>query len=200
MGDATQAYSSSMVERAHRHLILLKPRLLLVVDDLWAAGGARDFQWLLHPHSWEGEGGLAEVTRGGQTIEVGAASVPGDVDIVKDGYAMKVRFLAPEGMTSEYVTYPGAEKYNAYVQANAPGAERTVLVTLIEIGEVGAIDAAAVVTGDEVVFTAEVDGEACRLELQLAGDDGGSPRLRYQMGGETVLDLDDLTVPADAEG
>lgn len=200
MGDATLAYSSSMIERAHRHLLLLKPRLLLVVDDLWAAGGEREFQWLLHPHSWSSEGGIAEVTRDGQAVEVGALATPGDIDIVKGEHAMTLRFLQPAGMTAGLVVYPGAENYNSYVQATSPKAERTVLVTLIQIGDVDVADPAATVADGTVSFSATVNGQACAVTLQLAGEDGRSPQLRYEVGGETVFEAGDLRVPEDAEG
>ena len=197
MGDATAAYSRSLLKRAHRHLVYLKPDLLLMVDDLKAADEARTFQWLVHPHSW---GTMAQVTRDGKEMAVGAPPAPGQVEIIKAEKKMRVRFLHPAEVPVEYVTYPGAEKYNAYIQAHTPRADEVVLVTLLELGETRAEDAVASVRDGTVEFSCTVGGEAQRVMLKLAGEAGASPHLKVDLGGKTVLDKADLSVPADAAG
>ncbi len=197
MGDATGAYSSSLLSRAHRHLIYLKPDLLLMVDDLKAAGQARSFQWLVHPHSW---GGMAQVTRAGKEMLVGEPATPGDVEIVKADKQMRIRFLHPARVPVEYVTYPGAEKYNPYIQANIPPTDEVVLVTLLELGETHAEDVSTIVSNRLVVFSCNANDKAHQVMLNLAGDAGESPHLKVELDGETLLDRDDLTIPPDVTG
>ncbi len=197
MGDATAAYSRSLLSRAHRHLIYLKPDLLLMVDDLQAADEPRSFQWLVHPHSW---GDLAQVTRDGNEMVVGAEAAPGEVAILKAEKKMRVRFLHPVEVPVEYVTYPGAEKYNPYIQAHTPRAHEVVLVTLLELGQTQAADAVVSVRNGVVEFSCTVGGETRHVSLKLAGEGAVSPHLKVELGGKTVLDKSDLSVPADVAG
>jgi len=197
MGDASAAYSSSQISRAHRHLIYLKPDLLLMVDDLHAARQPRTFQWLLHPHSF---GPLAEVTRDGQPMEVGAPAAPGMVEVTRGGQKMRIRFLHPVNVGVKYVIYPGAENYNAYIQADTSTANQIVLVTLLEFGDTRADGATVSVDNDQVSFTCTARGAREKVTLKLAGEAGESPHLTVIAGGETLLDSSDLTIPGDIQG
>lgn len=45
-GDATEAYEGRL-KRAHRHIVFLKPDVIVIADD-WAAPRPATFQWMLH--------------------------------------------------------------------------------------------------------------------------------------------------------
>jgi len=197
MGDATAAYSSSLLSRAHRHLIYLKPDLLLMVDDLHAAGQPRSFQWLLHPHS---SGSLAQVTRDGQELQVGAPAAPGTVEVIKQEQQMRIRFLHPADVAVAYVTYPGAEKYNPYIQADIPPTDEVVLVTLLEFGETHAENVAARLSNRAVEFSCRANDKSHHVMLKLAGPGGESPHLKVELAGEVLLDSEDLSIPPDVTG
>lgn len=197
MGDASPAYSAALLRRFHRHLVYLKPDLLLMVDDLRAADQPHTFQWLLHSHSWGPE---ATVTRNGEALVVGAPAAPGTVEIARGGEQMRLRFLNPPGLAARYVVYPGAEKYRPYLQVDTPPSEAVVLVTLCEFGETRAEGANLKVAGGLVDLSYRVSGKAYRVLLTLAGNKGESPRLKVSEGQRTVLDRKDLTVPANTPG
>ena len=197
MGDASRAYSAALLSRFHRHLVYLKPDLLLMVDDLRAGGRPQAFQWLLHPHSWGPE---AAVTRHGDALVVGAPADPGPVEIVKGGQTMRLRFLDPPDLGVRYVVYPGAEKYRPYLQVETPRAEGVVLVVLCEFGETRAQEVALRVAGGLVDLSCQLSGEACRILLNLTGGKGESPRLRVSHGQRVLLDRRNLRVPSDTPG
>ena len=197
MGDASLAYSAALLSRFHRHLVYLKPDLLLMVDDLRAADRPKTFQWLLHPHSWGPE---ASVTRDGKALVVDASAAPGTVEIARGGEKLRLRFLNPPGLGARYVVYPGAEKYRPYLQADTPRAEDVVLVTLLELGETKAQAVGIEVSGGVVDLSCRALGKDYRVLLTLAGDEGESPRLTVSEDQETLLDCRDLTVPANIAG
>jgi hypothetical protein len=197
MGDASGAYSAAMLRRFHRHLVYLKPDLLLLVDDLRAGDQPQVFQWLLHPHSWGQE---ATVTRDGEPLPVGAPAAPGTVAVAKGGETLRLRFLNPPGLGSRLVVYPGAETYRSYLQVDTPRAEAVVLVTLCEFGETRAEEVSLEVSGGRVDLSCRVSGKACRIRLTLASDEGESPRLRVTEGRRTLFDGKSLAVPADTPG
>ncbi len=47
LGDAVEAYDGRL-ERAWRHILFIRPNVIIIVDDLAAADDAATFQWLLH--------------------------------------------------------------------------------------------------------------------------------------------------------
>ena len=197
MGDASAAYSAALLRRFHRHLVYLKPDILLMVDDLRAADGAQTFQWLLHPHSWGPE---AAVTRNGEALVVGAPAAPGPVEISKGDEKMRLRFLNPPGLGARYVLYPGAESYRPYLQVDTPQAEAVVLVTLFEFGETRAEAASLKVEGGLVSLSYRVSGTAYQVILTLAGEPGASPRIHVAEEQHILLESNDLTVPLTTPG
>jgi hypothetical protein len=197
MGDATAAYSASLLDRFHRHLVYVKPDLLFVIDDL-RAPQPRTFQWILHPNS---RLHMAEsVTAGGEALEVGGEPVAGPVHVEKQGKRMRVRSLAPEGPGLRYLTFPGAEQYNPYLQIDHPVAEQAVLVNLLEFGDTTAADASAEVADGVVTVSFTTDGAAHELRLRLVGEDGSGPAVTVTREGETLLDEDSPGIPEDAVG
>jgi len=46
-GDATAAYGGRL-ERFHRHIVFIRPKYFVIIDDLKTTGKASTFQWLLH--------------------------------------------------------------------------------------------------------------------------------------------------------
>jgi hypothetical protein len=197
MGDASAAYSGALLSRFHRHLVYLKPDLLIMVDDLHAAGEPRTFQWLLHPHSWGPE---ANVTRDGEALAVGAAAAPGVVEISKGDEVMRLHFLTPPGLGARYVTYPGAESYRPYLQADTSAAENVVVVTLFEFGEARVETTSLDVGHGLVELSCLVAGTVYRVRLGLAGSGGESPRLTVLENGRVLLDRADLAVPTETPG
>jgi hypothetical protein len=75
-----------------------------------------------------------------------------------------------------------------------------VLVTLCELGETTAESLALNVSGGVVDLSCEVSGKPWRILLNLAGDEGQSPRLKVTQGERVLLDRDDLTVPPGTPG
>ncbi len=197
MGDASPAYSAALLQRFHRHLVYLKPDLLLIVDDLRAGQQPQSFQWLLHPHSWGPE---ASVTRDGKALVVDAPATPGTVEIARGAERLRLRFLNPPGLGARYVVHPGAETYRAYLQVDTPRAEAVVLVTLCEFGETVAEAVALSVSGGLVDFSCQVSGRPCRVLLTLAGAEGQSPRLKVTEAQRVLLDRNDLAVPPGTPG
>lgn len=197
MGDATPAYSRTLLSRFHRHLVYVKPDLLLMVDDLRATDGRRAFQWLLHPHSWGDE---AEVTRNGGALQVGVPPAPGDVRVVKGDRSMRLRYLSPTGIRSEYVVYPGAEKYRPYLRARTPAAESTVIVTLCEFDQTRAQDVQCRVQDERVEVAFRTAGGSMRIVLRLSTGRGRSPQLKITRDGKAVLDRTDLSIPKNTPG
>jgi hypothetical protein len=197
MGDASEAYSSALLSRFHRHLIYLKPDLLLIVDDLRSGGRPQSFQWLLHPHSWGPE---ATVTRNGEPLALEAPAKPGTVEIIKGDQRMRLRFLNPPNLGARYVVYPGAETYHPYLQADTQPEEAVVLVTLCELGQTVADSVEVNVSGGHVDLSCRVSGKPYRIRLNLVGEQAETPRLRVSQGDQILLDRDDLTVPPDTPG
>lgn len=187
MGDATAAYSASLLTRFHRHLVYVKPDLLFVIDDL-RAPQPRTYQWILHPNSRLHM--VESITAGGEALEVGGEAVAGPIDVAREGKRMRVRSLAPEGLAFRYVTYPGAEQYNPYLQVDHPAAEGTVLVNLLEFGETRARDVTCEVADDGVSVGFASGGAQYALDLRLGGTDGGGPVVRVARDGETLMDED----------
>ena len=192
MGDATAAYSSSLMERFHRHLVYLKPDLLLIVDDLRAAGHSRTFQWVLHPN---GRLWTSEVTRAGEPLAVGAPSRKGDVLVVNKGKRMRVRLLHPSGAGYRYVEFPGAEKFGPYLQLDLPESRRATIVTLIELGKTKLAGAQAEVSNAGVTLAGRAPMGRLTVALTFARDGGGSPKLAVQLGAHTLLNRDALECP-----
>lgn len=120
--------------------------------------------------------------------------------MLKQDKQMRIRFLHPADVAVEYVTYPGAEKYNPYIQANIPPTDEAVLVTLLEFGDTHAEDVSAGVGNRVLGLSCTADGKAHQVMLKLAGDGGESPHLKVDIDGESVLDRDDLTIPPDVTG
>jgi len=158
MGDATAAYSPTLLSRAHRHLIYLKPNLLLMVDDLRAAGGARRFSWLLHPHSWVSSAEPeAAVTLDGAALADGDSGPNGLIEVVKTEAQMAVSHLVPE-IEVTYHTYPGAEKYNPYIESVTPPVEAIVLPTLLQFGADRAQNIETDLAGDTLTVRCDFQG------------------------------------------
>lgn len=197
MGDASAACSAAVLRRFHRHLVYIKPDILLMVDDLRAADHPRTFQWLLHPHSWGPE---ASVTRHGKALVVGDPAAPGPVEISKGDQSMRVRFLHPGGLGARYVVYPGAESYRPYLQVDTPLADETVLVTLFEFGKTRCGAVSLNVAGNRVELRCRTADRQYRIMLTLADEDRGSPRLWVSEGRNILLERDDLSVPPDTQG
>lgn len=197
MGDASAAYSAALLRRFHRHLVYLKPDLLLIVDDLRAGEQPVAFQWLLHPHSWGPE---ASVTRAGEPLVVGAPAASGAVEVARGGETMRLRFLNTPGLGARYVTYPGAESYRPYLQVDTAPSEAVVLVTLCEFGQTTAEDVALEVADGQVDLACQVSGMPCRVQLHLVGKETQSPRLKVIQSGRVVLDREDLAVPPGTPG
>ncbi|MBD3291994.1 MAG: hypothetical protein GF393_03660 [Armatimonadia bacterium] len=185
MGDATAAYSASLLTRFHRHLVYVKPDLLFVIDDL-RAPQPRTYQWILHPNSRLHT--VESITADGEALKVGGEAVAGPVHVVKEDKRMRVRSLAPEGLGFRYVVYPGAEEYNPYLQIDHPAAESTVLVSLLEFGETTAEDATCEVANGSVAVDFSSGGADYALDLRLAGDDGSGPLVRVTRDGEALMD------------
>ena len=192
MADASAAYSPSLAERVHRHFVYIKPDILLVVDDLRAAGGPRAFSWLLHPHSWASEG-LATVTLNGEPMVVNGPGGQGHIEVTKGSESMRVRALH-DGVTARYVTYPGAEKYNPYVEIKSRPSRDLVLPVLMTFGDTRVNNQDLSVRERRVHLRGHADVGECRVVLMLAGEHGESPQLQVSVNGERLVDLPDLSV------
>lgn len=80
LGDASAAYGGRL-DRAYRHILFLRPRTILIADDLAASSGDATYQWLLH-------------ARRKMALNEESAEV-----VIRQGNArMHVRFLTPEGL------------------------------------------------------------------------------------------------------
>jgi len=197
MGDASAAYSASLLSRFHRHLIYVKPDVLVMIDDLRAARQARTFQWLLHSHSWGDE---ASVTCNGEALEVGGAAARGPIRIARGDERLRISFLHPPGISPRYVVYPGAEKYRPYIQAETPRGKSVAVVALLNLGAAPVAAAAAEVTKGRVNVTWRAGGHGYQMGLTLVGPQAGGPRLKIQRDGQTVIDERDLSVPLNLPG
>ncbi len=140
------------------------------------------------------------MTRHGEPLVVGAPAAPGTVEVARGGEKMRLRFLNPPGVGVRYVTYPGAESYRAYLQADTPRAEATVLVTLCEFGATTAQAVVVKVAGGVVDLSCQVAGRPTRILLTLAGDGGESPELTVSQERRKLLDRKDLAVPTNTPG
>ena len=81
---------------------------------------------------------------------------------------MEIRHLL-DGVTTEYVTYPGAEQYNAYIQSTVPATEAAVLPTLITFGDTVASRATATTADDQTVIHLSTSEGDYFISIQLAG-------------------------------
>jgi len=113
---------------------------------------------------------------------------------------MRIRFLHPADVAVAYVTYPGAEKYNPYIQADIPPTDEVVLVTLLEFGETHAENVAARLSNRAVEFSCRANDKSHHVMLKLAGPGGESPHLKVELAGEVLLDSEDLSIPPDVTG
>jgi hypothetical protein len=81
LGDATAAYGGRL-SRAYRHILFLRPRTIIIADDLAASGEDATYQWLLHARRK-----MAPNQKAGEVV-------------VRQGNArMHVRFLSPDTLT-----------------------------------------------------------------------------------------------------
>lgn len=200
MGDATAAYDTTLLTRAHRHLVYLKPDLLLMVDDLRAAGGARRFSWLLHPHSWISTAAPeATVTLDGRALTDGDSGPNGLIELTKADVQMAVRHLVPE-MEVTYHTHLGAEKYNPYIESITPPVEAIVLPTLLQFGPDRAENIETDRSGDVLTVRCDFQGRRWEVRLRLVSDDGIPPALTVVRDGETLFSSDDLAVAPTMDG
>ncbi len=78
VGDAAEAYATPM-RRADRHMLFVKPDLLLVVDDLQTAEPAT-FEYWLH------------------TVQPLQVQAPDDIALVVGGAGCRISFLAPDAL------------------------------------------------------------------------------------------------------
>ncbi|MFP3904179.1 MAG: heparinase II/III family protein, partial [Armatimonadota bacterium] len=198
MGDATAAYSPSLLQRFHRHLIYVKPDMLFVIDDLKAATEPRTFQWVLHPNS---RLRVAEsIAVDGEELQVGGDPVEGTVEVQKQGKTMRVRSLYPEDMGFRYLVYEGAEQYNPYLQIDHPPAEEAVMVNLLEFGDTIAENIQTQFSSDTISVTFDSEGDAYTLKLRLVDETGSGPTIEVTKNGEAVLEADEPGIPEDAIG
>ena len=121
LGDAVDAYAGRL-DRAYRHILLLRPMTVIVMDDLAASGDDATYQWLLH--------GRSEMTLNEKESEV----------IVREGNArMHVRFLKPDNMSFSQrsgwdppLTRSAPDQYHFQACTGTPaGAVRLVTVMTI---------------------------------------------------------------------
>lgn len=82
LGDAVEAYDGRLT-RAYRHLLFIRPNIIIIVDDLAAEDDAT-YQWLLHARS---EMALQEDTL--------------SVTVAENNARMRVRFLTPDSLAFE---------------------------------------------------------------------------------------------------
>ncbi len=98
------------------------------------------------------------------------------------------------------MTYPGAESYRPYLQADTSAAENVVVVTLFEFGEARVETTSLDVGHGLVELSCLVAGTVYRVRLGLAGSGGESPRLTVFENGRVLLDRADLAVPTETPG
>lgn len=97
LGDATEAYGGRL-EKALRHVVFIRPNIIVIVDDLATAGDPATFQWLLHAKR---EMALDEDAQ--------------RVTLAQGDAEMRVQFLAPMGLSFDQATgwEPPAERPDA---------------------------------------------------------------------------------------
>lgn len=198
MADATAAYGTSLVTRVQRHFVYIKPDILLIVDQLRAAEQPRRFSWLLHPDSYAPKG-LATVTLNGTAMEVNGKARQGRIEIIKGEETMRILPMRNE-LGVRYVTYPGAEKYNPYIEVTSQPLTELVLPMLMTFGDTHINNGGLNVHEGTVLFRGQANGKIYDVTLKLAGENGESPTLKVTADGETLIDKDDLSVPEDIQG
>jgi len=81
LGDATAAYEDRL-DHAYRHILFLRPRTIIIADDLAASNDSATFQWLLHSRQ-----------------EMALHEEASEVIVSQGDVRMHVRFLAPNELT-----------------------------------------------------------------------------------------------------
>ncbi len=120
LGDAVEAYGGRL-DRAYRHVLFLRPDVIIVADDLAASDGSATYQWLLHAEN-----------------EMTLNEEAGEVMIEHGDARLHAQFLHPQGLSMSQntgwdpePTRPEAAPEQFHVTASTGDAEETRIVTLL---------------------------------------------------------------------
>ena len=170
-GDAQKCYGDSLT-RCTRHVLMIRPSMVCVVDDLGAPTPA-EFQWLLHGHN------EFELDEPGQTLVSR-----------KDGAAMTVYLITPGGFslsqTNEWPMspkegYPKAKspepqkQWHVTAAAREKAAERRIAaVMLVEDGEAAPNCEIHPLPDGAVEIKARLGDAEATVRIHLAPDPSGA--------------------------
>ncbi len=167
-GDATGAYGGK-VARWVRRVFFVKPWYIVLADEVTPADPGDMVELLFHSG--------APMLVGGRRLGVGETFDAGGDEILIAGARAGVglRVAAPEGVRYTYETYPGAERFGAYLRVRLAPAARHRVVTVLQ---------------------PRADREAGAGVTVAVRADGGGGRLTVERGDER----DTLFLGADGDG
>jgi hypothetical protein len=169
LGDATNCYGGR-ARRNHRHLLFVRPGVIVLVDDL-ATPAPASFQWLLHAQQ---EFALDEAAQRLVSRQGGATLT---VDLVTDGgFAFHQTDAWPVDPKKGFPTVRAAvpkPQWHFTAATRTPAAARRILAVMTIADEHGAPDVGLARTGDRVEIRVSAAGAAgpaavARVDLSSA--------------------------------
>jgi hypothetical protein len=196
-GEAAGTYpSSAELSKYERHLIYIKPGVLVVVDDI-AATSPQDLELRFHPER--------------QAVHTVSA---GDYIVTSTKNTMRFKTLTPEAATvkAEAVPYKSYAYTGDRIAFRVLGEDKTTLRNAVAFSwnDNGALPADVTLSRDGEVWTFETDGVAVELNLATgtatevepsgAGADPHDSALAYiAIGGKPLAAFDADTLTYDVE-
>lgn len=175
LGDAVDAYDGRL-ERALRHMLLLRPNVIIIVDDLVAAGDAATYQWLLHAREemlLDEEARELTVTQGDARMRVWLPKPEALAFSQRSGWDPPLTRSAPEQFhfTASTTTPANAARFISVLTPYRAGEEEALPFVALVAAEGGvalAVDDRLVVIRDPYVETARV-GDDTYVEAVTVG-------------------------------